>query len=524
VTLSSTIHLRKLAVAVLVAGAAACSRDPYVPGQAEEVLGVPMGAIQNSIAARVDSGKAPSWVSDGQWKRVRKLYGNWKYAPLWLEPEGVRDRATALLKALEEAPRHALATDRYPIDSIRRVVSDESLTKTDSPAALAEADVVLTAAYVAYANDMLVGQIDPKTVGQSWHIPLRGSEVDSALMRTLQSPAMAEGLAAMEPQEEGYAQLLQEYARYQQIVAAGGWKELEGTGARRAVIAERLRAEGFEADTSDISGALEIYQERHGLDQTGKLGAATLRALNVPAEERLRQIAINLERHRWLPRMLGDRYIYVNVPAFRLEAYDQGQKALEMKVVVGAEYDGRSTPVFADSMEFVVFRPYWNVTPNIAAKEFFPRYGNALPAGYEFWSEGGETRIRQRPGEKNSLGLVKFMFPNSFNIYLHDTPAKSLFQRADRAASHGCIRVSEPARLAEFVLGWDGGRVDDAMHGANNRHVKLPSKIPVYIVYFTAYMRDGHLHFSGDVYDRDDPLEEKRDSVIVPQRVATSRD
>ena len=164
-------------------------------------------------------------------------------------------------------------------------------------------------------------------------------------------------------------------------------------------------------------------------------------------------------------------------------------------------------------------------TDQVVTENEFAKYGGNLPAGYEFWNDGGAQRIRQRPGEKNSLGLVKFMFPNSFNIYLHDTPAKSLFQRADRAASHGCIRVHEPQRLAEWVLGWDGGRVQSAMHGSDNRHVKLPSKIPVYIVYFTAYMRDGQLYFSGDVYDRDDTLRQKMDSVpkvdsVPPQRRA----
>ena len=495
---------------------AACgSGDPYVPGQATDVLGVSMGAVRNAIALRVDSGKAPAWVSEDRWKRVRQLYTQWNNAPLWLEGEGVRDRATALLTALEQAPRHALATDAYPIDSIRRVVGSRDIDKGATAEALAEADVLMTAAFVGYATDMLTGQVDPRSVAQSWHIPARRTEVDSALIRTLQSASMEQGLAAMTPQEEGYLQLTQEYTRYQGIVSAGGWQRIE-RGTDRGAIAARLRAEGFEADSSDLEGPLSTYQERHGLDQTGKLDAATRAALNVPADERLKQIGINLERYRWLPRSLGDRYIYVNVPAFRLEAYDQGQKALEMKVVVGAEYEGRSTPVFADSMEYVVFRPYWNVTPTIAAKEFFPKYGNALPAGYEFWREGGELRIRQRPGEKNSLGLVKFMFPNSFNIYLHDTPAKSLFQRADRAASHGCIRVQEPTRLAEFVLGWDGGRVQNAMHGSDNRTITLPKKIPVYIVYFTAYMRDGHLHFGGDVYDRDDPLQEKMDSVVPP--------
>jgi murein L,D-transpeptidase YcbB/YkuD len=497
---------------------AACGPDKYVPGEAKEVLGVSMGSVRNAIAQRVDSGKTPSWVSKDDWSRVRGVYKVFGNAPLWLEPDGVRDRATALLKALEEAPQHALNTAAYPIDSIRQVVNADEIAKKKTPEVLAEADVLLTAAYVAYASDMLMGQVDPKTISQAWHIPTQKSEVDSALVRSLQNPSMAKGLTDMAPQDSGYAILKQEYVRYKKIVADGGWPVLSGAAAAGALPA-RLAAEGFTADsaTGGIPEALKIYQERHGLTESGKMDAGTLRALNVPAAERLQQIASNLERHRWLPRFLGSRYIFVNVPAFRLEAYDSGQKKLEMKVVVGSEFEGRSTPVFSDSMEFVVFRPYWNVTPTIAAKEFFPKYGTTgLPAGYETWREKGQLRIRQRPGDKNSLGLVKFMFPNDFNIYLHDTPYKSLFQKADRAASHGCIRLEKPDQLAEFALGWPNDRVQQAMHGSDNRTINLPKKIPVYIVYFTAYGRDGHLHFGDDLYDRDESLEEKMDSVVTP--------
>ena len=496
-------------LAVMVAGA--CKNDPYVPGSSDEVAGVSMGAVRNAIAARLDSARAPSWIESGEWKRVQRLYERWDNAPLWLEPDGVRDRARALLVALDEAPTHGLNPAHYPIDSIRLVVGkDDDIAEDATAERLADVDVLLTAAYIGYAQDMLLGQIDPKGNGQAWHISGRKAEVDSALLRTLQSPDMTEGLAAMAPAEEEYAQLRQAYVQYQKL-AAQPWPEVTAS-SDKATIAQRLTLEGYQTDTANITGALKVYQERHGLEPTGKLNAVTIRTLNVPAADRLKQIAVNLERYRWLPRSLGHRYIYVNVPSFRLQAYNNGQKELDMRVVVGAEYDGRATPVFADSMEFVVFRPYWNVTPTIQAKEF-SHYGSALPAGYEFWSDGGTQRIRQRPGEKNSLGLVKFMFPNSFNIYLHDTPAKSLFRRADRAASHGCIRVQDPQRLAEWVLGWDGGRVDDAMHGANNRHVRLPSKIPVYIVYFTAYMRDGQLYFSDDVYERDDTMKEKLDSL-----------
>ena len=490
---------------------AACNNKPYVPGTSEEVAGVSMGSVRNAISARLDSAKAPSWIQKEEWKRVQRVYKLWDNAPLWLEPDGVRDRARALLAAIEDAPSHGLNPSHYPIDSIRLVVGkDDDIDKDATPEKLADVDVLLTAAFIGYAQDMLLGQVDPKGSAQAWHISGRRTEVDSALVRTLQAPNMEEGLAAMAPAEEEYVQLRQAYVNYQKL-AAQPWPQVSAS-TDKATIVQRLATEGFQTDTANLAGTLKVYQERHGLEPTGKLNEVTLRALNVPATERLQQIAINLERYRWLPRSLGERYIYVNVPSFRLQAYNGGRKELDMRVVVGAEYDGRSTPVFADSMEFVVFRPYWNVTPTIQANEF-SKYGGALPAGYEFWNDGGAQRIRQVPGDKNSLGLVKFMFPNSFNIYLHDTPAKSLFQKADRAASHGCIRVQDPQRLAEWVLGWDGGRVQNAMHGSDNRHVRLPGKIPVFIVYFTAYMRDGQLYFSDDVYARDETLKEKLDSV-----------
>ena len=502
---------------------AACKDARYEPGSAKSVLGVSMATVRTAVAARLDSGKAPSWVTADRWKRVNGLYKRFGNAPLWLEPDGVKDRADALLKAIEEAPTHALATDAYPLDSIRAVVNAEQLTRNATPQALADADVLLTTAYVAYASDMLIGQVDPKSVSQSWHIPAQTQEVDSALVRSLQNPSMQQSLAAMAPLDSAYGVLRESLDRYRKIVAAGGWQKLNGPGGTTG-LRRRLAVEGYLSDTATatpemITEAVKQFQERHGLAVTGKLSKGTIAALDAPAEERVQQIASNLERMRWLPRSLGSRYILVNVPAFRVEAFDSGQKQLEMKVVVGSEYEGRSTPVFSDSMEFVVFRPYWNVTPTIAAKEFFPKYGSNLPAGYETYREKGALRIRQVPGEKNSLGLVKFLFPNDFNIYLHDTPAKSLFQQADRAASHGCIRLEHPEQMAEFVLGWPPDRVQAAMHGADNRTVTLPRKIPVYIVYLTAYARDGQLYFSDDIYNRDDALEEEMADTL-PKRSA----
>jgi len=343
----------------------------------------------------------------------------------------------------------------------------------------------------------------------------------------------------MRPQDEDYAALQKEMGRFREIVNKGGWPQVPAgkalkrgehdSPARLAALRSRLAAEGFLADSSDttaaegavtssttsvyeraLAGAVAEFQAHHGIVVDSMLGEETLQSLNVPADYRLAQIAANLERYRWLPRNLGQRYIFVNVPAFRLQAYDSGQKVLEMKVIVGQEYEGKKTPVFADSMETVVFRPYWNITPAIQRTEIAPKA--AANPGYlaannmEYYKDGGVTRIRQRPGGKNSLGLVKFLFPNDFNIYLHDTPNHELFDKDVRAFSHGCIRLEKPDELAQYVLGWPLEKVQAYEQGEDNRSVRLPRKLPVYITYFTTYTRDGQLYFGNDLYGRDDKL------------------
>jgi L,D-transpeptidase YcbB len=545
---------------LLAAGADGCSKlskithigrkkVKYTPGAAAKVLSVPMSALMPAIATRIESSDRPAWVTPERWKEVKALYTRFGNAPLWLEEGGMRDRAKSLLTALHQAPDHALDTTAYPISEIERVVNANRITDTASANSIADADVLLTSAYVAYAADMLAGQVDPKTISQAWHIGINKTELDSALVRSLEDSDMTASLADMAPQDQDYAALKVAYARYRDIAAKGGWPEIGATkgAARDAALHARLDAElaadsiGFVPAPGDTAmsataaappadsgpapraaaaphgtpaalvAELKNFQERHGLERTGALDKRTMAAINTPADERARQIAANLERHRWLPRSLGSRYVYVNVPAFRLDAYDSGQKTLSMRVVVGAEYEGRTTPVFADSMETVVFRPYWNVTPDIQRLEIAPK-GEAYMArnNMEYYKDGGETRIRQRPGGNNSLGLVKFLFPNSFNIYLHDTPAKSLFQQTDRAASHGCIRLEKPAEMAQWALGWDAERVQNAMeNGSDNVSVRVPTKIPVYIVYFTSYVRDGRIYFSDDVYGRDNALLQK---------------
>jgi murein L,D-transpeptidase YcbB/YkuD len=390
-------------------------------------------------------------------------------------------------------------------------------------------------------EDLLTGQIDPRTVAQSWHVDPEKEKIDSALVRNLRYEQLDKALATMRPTDEDYAALSTQLQKYRVLVAKGGWQKIPaspnvkpGAPANPAVltaIRNRLAAEGIVAAPAggatkasmipqgasassggiydhELAAAVALFQERHAINVDSALGSETLEAMNVPADYRLGEIAANMERYRWLPRSFGQRYIFVNVPAFRLEAFDSGQKTLEMKVIVGQEYEDKATPVFADSMETVVFRPYWNVTPDIAAKEIFPK-GPAYLAreDMETYQENGQTRVRQRPGPKNALGYVKFLFPNDFNIYLHDTPNHELFNKDVRAFSHGCIRVEKPEELAEWVLGWPAEKVQQEMQNPpDNKSVKVPQKIPVYITYFTTYMNNGQLYFGNDLYERDDKL------------------
>jgi murein L,D-transpeptidase YcbB/YkuD len=497
------------------------------PLEVKEVGDVPAATMRAEIERQLKT--RPAYATDEQWTHVRALYKSYQHAPLWLDDDGViRNRADALVDALVNATTDAIRIDQYPLFPLAGILDTLRRRKDNATAdQFTRADLLLTSAYVALSEDYLTGQIDPKSVAQSWHIDVKEEEVDSALARSLRESRLADAIQRMRPQDDDYEMLRQKLGEYRKAVSAGGWAPVaqgkplkrgdRDNPARLQALRNRLQAEGIAV--SGDSGAAGVFdqalaagiaqfQARHGIGIDSMLGKETLDAMNVPATFRLAQIASNLERYRWLPRALGNRYIFVNVPAFKLEGYENGKRAIEMKVIVGAEYDDRATPVFSDRMEFVVFRPYWNVTDDIARNELFPKFASSgVPADYEIYSDKGVQRIRQKPGPKNSLGLVKFMFPNDFNIYLHDTPQDNLFKEDIRAFSHGCIRVEKPEELAQWVLGWDRTRVERAMqNGSNNQHVKLPNSIPVYIAYMTTFVRDGHVWFGNDLYSRDQQL------------------
>ena len=544
-----TLHLFILCAASATL-ATACEKKGAVwsPSTATAVAGVPKAQVETALRQRL-AGARPAHIDAHKWRHVRRLYKIYGNDPLWLTRDGLhKERAFALTNAVLNAESDGLRMDVYPIGELATSIARLNARPTADD--LAEADVLLTASYVSLGVDYLIGQIDPRTVSQNWHIDRHEENEDSALARAIRNPALDSAIASMRPADEDYVGLQKELARYRAIVTTGGWRSFpEGKAVkpgspekptRLAALRARLAAEGIAVPDAtagtvrsdptiydhSLAAAVANFQAQHGIAVDSTLGLETVKSLNIPATYRLGQITANLERFRWLPRSFGSRYVYVNVPAFRLEAYDSGAKVLEMKVIVGQDYEDKATPVFADSMEFVVFRPYWNIPPGIAAKEIFPKL--ASNSGYlaandmETYHEHGVTRVRQRPGPKNALGYVKFLFPNDFDIYFHDTPNDELFKKDVRAFSHGCIRLEHPEQLAQYVLGWPLDRIEDAMHnGPNNTQVKLPRKIPVYIVYGTAYIRDGQLYFGNDLYDRDGPLVQAVAEAAMPSSQTT---
>ncbi|MGH7603771.1 MAG: L,D-transpeptidase family protein [Gemmatimonadaceae bacterium] len=536
-----TIGLTLLAACQVKKGSVRQSAaQTWSPAKLTSVEGVPAGDIEALIQKKLDGPTLPM-ISDDQWghaKRLYKLYGN---NPLWLTSDGLhKARTQALTNAILAANADGMRLDDYPIGALAEAIGALKQTKTPTAEQLAIADVVLTASYTSLGEDLLTGQVDPRTVAQAWHVDPEEENVDSALVQNLRYEQLDKALATMRPTDEDYAALSKALQDYRVLVVKGGWQQVPSSGNVKpgatasptvlTAVRNRLAAEGIvpangpgtasmsssqgaKAPTAnvydhDLAAAVALFQTRHSINVDSALGKETIDAMNVPANYRLGEIAANMERYRWLPRDFGSRYIFVNVSAFRLEAFDSGQKTLEMKVIVGQEYQDKATPVFADSMETVVFRPYWDVPPSIAAKEIFPKGPGYLASeNMETYQQGGETHVRQRPGPKNALGYVKFLFPNDFNIYLHDTPNHELFNKDVRAFSHGCIRVENPTALAEWVLGWPADKVQQEMDNPpDNKSVKVPHKIPVYITYFTAYTNNGQLYFGNDLYNRDDKL------------------
>ena len=501
---------------------------------------------------------------------LTRFYSHRDFRPAWIADGGPAPLAKRLVESIRQADDDGLRPDAYHLKRIEELMTETQLelmtNQPELPEKLADLDLLLTDAFLLFGSHLSNGCVNPETICSQWLIKSHHANLVEALQSALQQRDVAAVLNKLRPQHAGYAALKGALARYRERMTLGGWVYVpEGThlkrgdrGHRVAALRARLNVpvwpDNWNKDVSDLfDAALERavleFQRRHGLDADGIVGPATLAALNVRVEDRLRQIKLNMERWRWLPHDFGKRYILVNIPNFQLDMIEQNEIVLKMRVIVGKK--GRQTPVFNGRMTYMELNPYWHIPPQIAKEDILPEIQTDLqylnkqkirvfenwqaeafeldPAFIE-WSQIAPADLSfkfvQDPGPLNALGRLKFMFPNRFSVYIHDTPARGIFKYAKRSFSSGCIRIEKPIELAEHLLKdnpeWTREELVDTIDSAGRRIVRLVEPISVQIVYITAWAdEDGEaVHFRDDVYNRDKPLHQALlERPPIPQQV-----
>jgi murein L,D-transpeptidase YcbB/YkuD len=517
-------------------------------------------ALDARIAALVAAGATPSPAPlarrvDRVW--LERVYSSAGAGPVWFTVDGPRPAVAGALRELRAAADRGLAPEDYDVEALERQVEAAKGTASD-PDALARADVALSAVALQFLADLRFGRAPPQRVEPHYRAPEKDAAFVAELRDAVARDRVAALIAAAEPRFPQYARLKRVLLEYRLLarqpasilppLASPRSKVVTGDAyaGTAALRAQLVRLGDLAADSAGpadgrlwetLADGLRRFQERHGLQPDGILGHETLAALNEPIAARVGQIVLSLERMRWLPDLAAGPLIAINIPSFRLWAFtatpEGRDAALSMPVVVGRAMR-TETPVFIGEMRYVEFSPYWNVPPNILRNELLPRLatdpsyldrenmeivsvrgdGSAHAADVDAAISAlrsGEARLRQRPGTKNALGGVKFVLPNTMDVYLHATPERQLFDRARRDFSHGCIRVREPEALAAFVLRgrpeWTAAAIEAAMTSGVNRSVALATPIPVIVFYTTAVVDgEGRPHFLRDVYGHDRKL------------------
>lgn len=476
------------------------------------------------------------------WRLLDAFYTERGFRTAWVGAQGPMPRAAQWRRALEGATAEGLNPDDYAVGLIA------SAWSTRSPAGLARLDLLLSDAFLRYSVDVRAGRLPPDVVDPLWHIAAPVVDPLALLRTAVTAPDFDAIVRSLPPPHAGYVRLRAALARYERLEQAGGWPTLPpGRKLRYGVyddevplLRRRLLAEGDlrlgparDARFFDeaLRYAVERFQVRYGLQMDGVVGAATRAAMNLPIAQRIAQIKANMQRWRWLPRRLGNRYLMVNSAGYELTAVADGHPRFTLRVIIGKPE--RPTPAVSGPLHTVVFNPDWTVPPTITFEDFVPAQRSnpdflksrgirvfAMRGGAELnpaqidWSDVDEAHfpyvLRQDPGPTNPLGHIKFLFSNDFDIYLHDTPSRGLFARSVRTFSAGCIRVEDPAELAGFVLdgddAWPPARIRAAMASGVTTEVRVPHSVPTYVVYWTAWVgEDDAVHFRDDIYTRDRP-------------------
>jgi murein L,D-transpeptidase YcbB/YkuD len=464
-------------------------------------------------------------------RRLRSFYNTRNFQFAWFSSDGLTEQARAFWNLHDYVTTYDNDTslrDKSLQKRMDALIVEENLSASASGNFI-QTEITLTHHFIKYIlNNYEKGFVKRKEMERFIPFKKRNAlmTADSLLNKKHKDDKYFEDV------HEPYRLLKDHLARYYAVAKAGGWPQIPAAkslkkGTRSPVVAlikKRLQLTGEmpAGDTSQVftdtlENAVRIFQKRFGYTPNGVVNAQLIKDMNVPAEHRVGQILMNMDRMRWMPTEPTGQLIVVNIPEFILHVYEGKQKAFDMNVVVGKE--GHNTVSFSGDLSTIVFSPYWNVPPSIVKNEILPKMASnpnyLLSQNMEqVGTEGGLPKIRQLPGEKNSLGKVKFLFPNSFNIYFHDTPSKSLFNQDKRAYSHGCIRLAEPEKMAQYLLRnnpeWTPGKISEAMNSGNEKYVKLKKSIPVIISYYTAWVdEEGLLNFRDDIYNHDTDLMKK---------------
>lgn len=474
------------------------------------------------------------------------FYTETGFHPMWLTRD--LNQAIRLREAIRESYYHGLNPANYHLAEIDRLMpaSPETTSLAGfSAGKVVDLELLLTDAFLMLASHHLTGQLDHESLSPTWQIQREATDFKVLLHRVKAGDNPHEVINGLLPKHKEYHMLRQALEKYRQVSANGGWPMLEGgptlrmgmTDPRVATLRKRLILAGDHPETDSESHefdetlhrAVIQFQYRHGLDRDGAVGPRTINSLNVPVENRLMTTLVNLERWRLLRQDLGRRHIRVNIADFRVLVVEDDEVVMNLRAIVGRDY--RKTPVFSSRMTYLVLSPFWHIPPGISAKDILPRMrqnpGYAKEQNiriFDGWgSEAKEIdpmsvdwaavrpnryRFRQDPGPNNALGDVKFMFPNPYHVYIHDTPNRDLFNRSVRDFSSGCIRVERPLELAEYLLqnnpGWDRNAIDAAVRNRVERTVRFTEPLWVHIYYWTAWTdTDGLVHFRHDIYNHD---------------------
>ena len=492
-------------------------------------------AVKREIETRVASVSSDSLRE--RLSAIEAFYTESGFTPIWVKDGGPTKSARELVEALNRADEHGLAPGDYDAEELFQKVGVGNETT------LADLEVHLSTSIVSFAQHLNAGRLNPREVNRETVIYPDAISPAQLLSKASRTGNIKAFLRLLAPHTPRYERLRLALINYRRVGESGGWPAVpEGEvlkpgmeDPRIPILRQRLTisgdlkpggAAGSNLYDDNLVKAVEKFQSRHGLEIDGVIGGNTLKELNVGIEERIATMVYNLERRRWMQNDYGRYYIFANL-ADQVVKVVRDEKTIHAELIqVGKPY--HRTPVFSDELEYVEINPYWNVPKSIAVNEMLPKLqqnpvhyasqgfevlngGSAIPASAVPWHSYSKAnfpvRLRQGPGKNNALGRIKFMFPNKFNVYMHDTPSKQNFSRASRFFSHGCLRLKDPLIMAEVLLadqGWTRKKIDAVVASGKRTVVKLNQKIPVHIAYLTAWVnKDGSVHFRRDVYGRD---------------------